>query len=80
VYVIPLAEDLAEQNTRDNAEIAHIQELLTNELSKRNIEINEKTMHKKYLVWNILYSKRNKIVHDNDIIKCIEEVLKTILS
>ncbi len=36
----PLSEDLSARNTRDNSEIAHIQELLVCELVKRSIHID----------------------------------------
>lgn len=67
----PLSEDLSEQNTRNNYEIAHIEKLLISELTKRDIDINEKTLYKKYSIWNKLYYKRKNVVKDEDIIDCI---------
>lgn len=71
----PLSEDLSVQNTRNNSEIAHIEELLIKELVKRNIEINEITLHKKYSIWNKLYSNKNVLVKDEDIFLCINRML-----
>lgn len=72
----PLSEDLSARNTRENSEIAHIQELLTRELVKRNIDINEKTLHHKYPIWRKLYSNRNNLVSDEDILTCIRKTLR----
>ncbi|MFX0547836.1 hypothetical protein ACOAKC_00740 [Hathewaya histolytica] len=71
----PLSEDLAAQNTRDNSEINYIEKLLIEELGRRNIELNEKTLHQKYFIWNKLYSERKSLVKDQDIIICINKIL-----
>lgn len=72
----PLSEDLSARNIKQNAEIANIQELLIKVLVKRNLDVNEETLYKKYLIWRNLYSKdtTNK-VKEKDIIKCIKEML-----
>jgi len=46
------------------------------ELAKRNIDVNEKILHKEYSIWSILNSKRNVIIEDMDILQGIEEILK----
>lgn len=69
-----LSEDLSAQNTRDNSEIAHIEQLLIKELTKRNIDINEKTLHHKYFIWNKLYSERKFLVKDEDILHYINKI------
>ena len=74
----PLATNLSEQNTRNNSQIAHIQELMIQEPFKRNIEINDETLHKKYLIWNKLYSKRKKLVKDTEILRCIRKTIDSI--
>lgn len=71
----PLSEDLEDQNRRDNSEIFHVQELLKKELIKRGIKVNDKTLHLKYSIWNMLYSKRDKTVEDGDILNCINKLL-----
>lgn len=71
----PLSEDLSAQNTRDNSEIAHIERLLIEELEKRNIAIDEEKIHKKYLIWNKLYLKREKVIKDEDILQFIDGML-----
>ena len=72
----PLSDDLSARNTKENFEIAHIEELLIKELVKRNIDINEITLHHKYLIWNKLYSKKNTLVKNEDILHCIKRILK----
>jgi hypothetical protein len=69
----PLAEDLSVKNSRDNSEIAHIEELMIQELAKRKIEVNEKILDKKYLIWKELYSKRKTFVKDEQILRCIRK-------
>jgi len=71
----PLSEDLSVRNTKENFEIANIEKLLKLELTKRNIEINEKTLHQKYLIWNKLYSDSKVDVKDKDILKYINRML-----
>lgn len=71
----PLSEDLQAQNTRYNSEIAHIEQILIKELTRRNTIINEENLHKKYLIWNKLYSKRKKIIKDKDILQFIDSML-----
>jgi hypothetical protein len=71
----PLSEDLSARNTRNNSEIAHIEELLKKELVKRNIDANENILHKKYLIWNKLYSTREKVIKDGNILQLINEML-----
>jgi hypothetical protein len=71
----PLSEDLSSRNTRDNSEIAHIEELLKKELVKRNIDVNENILHKKYIIWNKLYLTREKVIKDENIFQCINEML-----
>lgn len=75
----PLAEDLSAKNTRDNSEIEHIEELLISELTKRNIDVNEKILHQKYPIWRELYRERKILVKDEDILKCIMKILPNIL-
>lgn len=72
----PLAKDLSAQNAKQNTEIAYIEELLTNELNKRNIRICQDLLFKKYTIWNKLYYKKDNTVEDKDIIQCIMDVLK----
>lgn len=71
----PLSEDLSARNTRDNSEIAHVEELLISELVKRNVSISEKILHQKYSIWRELYLKRNLSVKDEDILQCINKSL-----
>ena len=75
----PLSEDLSAKNTRDNSEIAYIEELLISELTKRNIDINEKILHEKYSIWRELYRERKILVKDEDVLKCIMKRLPNIL-
>lgn len=70
-----LSEDLSAKNTIENSEVAHIEELLIMELINRNIEINEKILHKKYSIWNKLYSGKRVVVKDKDILNYINKVL-----
>lgn len=44
----PFSQNLSTKNTRDNAEIAYIENLLIKYLNERNITINEENIHKKY--------------------------------
>jgi hypothetical protein len=74
-HSFPLSTNLSEQNTRNNSQIAHIEELMIQELFKRNIEINDETLHHKYLIWNKLSSKRKKLVKDTEILRCIRKQL-----
>lgn len=71
----PLSEDLSERNTRENFEIAHIQELLKAELVKRGIDVNEEALRPKYLIWRKLYLDTNRLVKDEEILHCIRETL-----
>lgn len=71
----PLSDDLSARNTKNNYEIAHIDELLTKEFIKKNIDINKITLHQKYLIRNKLYSKGDILVKDEDIFPCISEIL-----
>ncbi|MDD7794314.1 hypothetical protein [Clostridium sp. 'White wine YQ'] len=68
----PLAEDLSAKNKRQNSEVAHVEELLIKELRKRNLELNEENLHKKYQIWSLLYVYRKKKVQDEDILKYID--------
>lgn len=63
----PFAEDLSAQNTQNNSEISHIQELLKKELVSRNIDINERTINLKYPIWRKLYLYRTLQVRVSDI-------------
>lgn len=54
---------------------ANIEELLIKELVKRNIDINAKTIHRKYLIWNKRYSEKNHLVDDEDILHYIRKIL-----
>jgi hypothetical protein len=74
-HYFPLSEDLSAQNTRDNSEIAYIEKLLKNELVRRSIEISKEILHKKYSVWNHLYSDRKNKVSNEDIVNCINKTL-----
>lgn len=75
----PLSEDLSAKNTRENFEIAHIEELLIRELTKGNIDVNEKILHEKYSIWRELYMGRKILLKDEDILKCIMKMLPNIL-
>lgn len=78
-FSFPLSEDLSAKNTRDNSEIAYIEELLISELTKRNIDINEKILYEKYSIWRELYRERKILVKDEDVLKCIMKRLPNIL-
>lgn len=67
----PLSQDLQARNRRENAEIAHIEQLLIQELTKRNLPINEKTLYTKYDIWRALYCNRKHKVTDENIFRCI---------
>lgn len=71
----PLSEDLSAQNTRNNSEIAHVEELMLREFERRNIPIDEEKLHQKYAVWNDLYSDRLVSVKDEDILHQIDDML-----
>jgi hypothetical protein len=73
----PSSEDLSEQNTRYNSEIAHIEQLLIMELEKRNCAISKEILHQKYSIWRVIYTKRKreKLVKDEDILHCINKML-----
>lgn len=75
----PLSEDLLAKNTREHSEIAHIEELLIRELTKGNIDINEKILHQKSYIWRELYGGRKILVKDEDILECITKRLPNIL-
>jgi hypothetical protein len=75
MHNLPLAKDLSAENTRDNTEIANIEELLLNELDKRNIDVNENILHKRYIIWNKLFTKRETVIKDEDVLKLINEML-----
>lgn len=75
-HSFPLSEDLAAQNKRNNSQIAHIEELLISNLEKRNIAINERILHQKYLIWSKLYFGKNMVIKDEDVLNCITETLR----
>lgn len=72
----PLSRCLSKENTSHNSEIAHIHELMIQELLKKNIDINDEILHHKYLIWNKLYSKGNRLVKDTEILRCIRKIIK----
>lgn len=71
----PLSEDLAAQNLRDNSKIGHIQELMIQELTKRDIDINDEILQQKYFIWNKLYSERKNLIEDSEILLYIRKII-----
>jgi hypothetical protein len=71
----PLSEDLSAQNLRDNSEIVHIQELMIQELTKRDIDINDEILYQKYFIWNKLYSERKNLIEDSEILYYIRKII-----
>lgn len=67
----PLSQDLQARNRRENTEIAHIEQLLIQELTARNLPINEMTLHVKYGIWHNLYLDKNHKITDENIFRCI---------
>jgi hypothetical protein len=71
----PLSEDLSAQNLRDNSEIVHMQELMIQELTKRDIDINDEILYQKYFIWNKLYSERKNLIEDSEILYYIRKII-----
>ena len=71
----PLSEDLSAQNLRNNSEIGHIQELMIQELTSRDIDINDEILHQKYFIWNNLYSERKNLIEDSEILRYIRKII-----
>jgi hypothetical protein len=74
-HSFPLSQDLSVKNTRDNSELAFIEELLKKELLRKNLGENEKILHQKYTIWHKLYSDKKNEVKDVDILRVIDEIL-----
>lgn len=43
------------------------------ELTNKNIFLTEEILNKKYIIWNRLYSEKQKNIEEQDILKCIDE-------
>ena len=78
LQAFPLSEDLSAKNTRENRQVAHIEELLLIEAEKRKLPIDERLLRNKYEIWHVLYYRNERTIEDAEILKSIKDILNRI--
>lgn len=63
----PLAEDLDEMNTQNNAAIGRIERLLRRELKRRHLNATDELLNGKFACWHRLGEQRRTIANEEEI-------------